>query len=377
MKWLKVCGALLAAMSMNSLADAGLLGSLRGDCGGAKGCGCAATCQPQCCKPVIVKPCCPNVYTYQRKCSDIKPPCCDTCCPPATCCAPAACAPACAAPAATCAPAPAACAPAPAACAPAPAACAPACAAPAACAPAPAACAPACAAPAACAPACAAPTACAPACAAPVCCNNSKKLGGGLLGRLFNNKGKKNDCGAPTACTPEVRCCNADPCEVATLIYESQTACKGKDRQKAIRKLGNKFDCICNPEIMTAFIVGLNDADEGVRKEAADEIGDQIRKNCCCCPEVVAALTCALGDCDKHVVKQAVEALEACGYEVVDGCCNPCGQATACGTGCAPAAGSYAPAPAAPGVPAAPAPVPPQDSQARRGALSNLLGLLD
>lgn len=382
MKWLKICGALLAAMSMNSLADAGLLGALRGDCGGAKGCGCAPSCQPQCCKPVIVKPCCPNVYTYQRKCSDIKPPCCDTCCPPATCCAPAACAPAacapaCAAPAAcapacaapaACAPAPAACAPAATTCAPAPMACAPACAAPAACGPK---CAPACAAPTACAPACAAPAACTPACA-PVCCTPKK----GLLSRLFE-KTKKNDCAAPAACTPacEVRCCNADPCEVATLIYESQTACKAKDRKKAIHKLGDKFDCICNPEIMTAFIVGLNDCDEDVREKAADEIGDQIRKNCCCCPEVVAALTCALGDCDKGVVKQATEALELCGYEVVDGCCDTCGTTAACGTG---ACGTgYAPAPAAPAAAPAPAPVPPQDGQARKGGLSQLLGLLD
>lgn len=191
---------------------------------------------------------------------------------------------------------------------------------------------------------------------------------------------KKNTCAAPTACTPacEVRCCNADPCEVATLIYESQTACKAKDRKKAIHKLGDKFDCICNPEIMTAFIVGLNDCDEDVREKAADEIGDQIRKNCCCCPEVVAALTCALGDCDKHVVKQAKEALELCGYEVVDGCCNTCGNTgcttTACGAG---ACGTgYAPA-AAPAAAPAPAPVPPQDGQARRGGLSQLLGLLD
>jgi hypothetical protein len=376
--WIKLSGALLAAMSMINLADAGLLGSLRGGCGAEKGCGCASTCQPACCKPVIVKPCCPNVYTYQRKCSDIKPPCCDTCCPPATCCAPAAnaCAPA-AAPAA-CAPACAA----PAACAP---AAAPACAAPAACAPAaapacaaPAACAPACAAPAACAPAaapaCAAPcapaaTACTPACA-PACCNTKK---GGLLSGLFSSKklncGSCNTCAAPdnTCAAPcETRCCNADPCEIAKLIYESQTACYAKDRRAAIRKIGNKFDCICNPEIMTALIVGLNDCDERVRREAADEIGDQIKKNCCCCPQVVAALTCALGDCDKHVVKQATEALERCGYEVVDGCCNPCGAAQACGTnGCAPA-------PAA-----APAPVPPCSTGARSIGLQNLLGMLD
>jgi hypothetical protein len=128
---------------------------------------------------------------------------------------------------------------------------------------------------------------------------------------------------------------------------------------------------------MTALIVGLNDCDERVRKSAADELGDQIRKNCCCCPEVVAALTCALGDCDKGVVKQATQALELCGYEVVDGCCNPCG-ATACGVnGCGPAgcAPGAVGAPMMNGAPA-PAPVPPE-GQARRSSLGQLLGLLD
>lgn len=386
MKWFNLCGALLAAMSLTSLADAGLLGRMRG-CGAEKGCGCASTCQPACCKPVIVKPCCPNVYTYQRKCSDIKPPCCDTCCPPASCCAPAAkacapaaCAPACAAPAA-CAPACAA----PAACAPkcAPAACAPACAAPAAaCAPAAA---PACAAPAACgpkcAPACAAPAAaCAPtACTTPACapvCKTRKGLLSGLLAKhnSAKNCGSCNTCAAPaaTCAAPcQVRCCNADPCEIAQLIYESQTACYAKDRRKAIHKLGDKFDCICNPEIMTAFIVALNDCDERVREKAADEIGDQIRKHCCCCPEVVAALTCALGDCDKGVRKQAEQALELCGYEVVDGCCNTCAP-TACNAGCAPAAAAPAPSTGA-----APAPVPPQENAGRKSNLGQLLGLLD
>eukprot|EP00913_Durusdinium_trenchii_P028448 g26676.t1 len=48
------------------------------------------------------------------------------------------------------------------------------------------------------------------------------------------------------------------------------------------------------------MIYALNDADERVRAEAADEIGDQLRKNPCCCSQnVIAALTAALGDCDK------------------------------------------------------------------------------
>ena len=54
--------------------------------------------------------------------------------------------------------------------------------------------------------------------------------------------------------------------------------------------------------------------------EAADEIGDQIRKSgkCCCKDKVVAALTAALADCDWRVRRQAAEGLEACGYCLVD-----------------------------------------------------------
>lgn len=165
------------------------------------------------------------------------------------------------------------------------------------------------------------------------------------------------------------------------------TACYAKDRKKAIHKLGDKYDCVCNPEIMCAFMYALNDADEKVRAKAADEIGDQIRKgrkgcgSCCCCtPEIVAALTCALGDCDKSVRKQAEEALELCGYDVVDGCCDPCchtgcNSTSACGT--APSA-SPVPAPMPPSE-AVPAPVPPEEkpSARRKAGLSNLLGLLD
>jgi hypothetical protein len=105
----------------------------------------------------------------------------------------------------------------------------------------------------------------------------------------------------------------------------------------------------------------LNDADERVRKEAADEIGDMLRKNpCCCSAEVTAALTCALADCDKGVRKQAEQALKICGYEIVDGCCNTCCNSCA-PPACAAPAGA-APAPA--GGDAAPAPAPPEDPKA-------------
>jgi hypothetical protein len=167
----------------------------------------------------------------------------------------------------------------------------------------------------------------------------------------------------------EVEYCCADPCEVAKLIYQSQTACYAKDREKAIDNLGD-YSCQCNPEIMVAFVYALNDADEEVRAEAADEIGDQLRDHpCCCSKEVTAALTCALADCDKDVRKQAEEALEACGYEIVDGCCCSCCNTgcceSGCGAGAAPAAAPNAaptPAPAPNG--AAPAPAPPEDPKA-------------
>ena len=190
------------------------------------------------------------------------------------------------------------------------------------------------------------------------------------------------------------------------------TACYAKDREKAIHRLGDRYDCCCHPEIMNAFVYGLNDADEDVRKKAADEIGDQIRKNrCCCSPCVVSALTCALGDCDRGVRRQAEEALEACGYEIVDGCCGGCcedGCGNACGSACepacaapcntcapacaapcnscAPAAPAAAPAQPTPAGEAVPAPAPPEEPQAyfpsrlqkspkKRSGLAGLFGL--
>ena len=331
-------GAMLAAMGMASLAEAGLLSGHRGLCGASKAC-CTTTCAPVCCKPVIVKPCCPTIHTYQRRCSDIKPPCCDSCCAPASSChaAPAAnCAPACAAPAANCA------------------------------------------------PACAAPAAnCGPAsCGTTAGCGTKSCLTGfrGLRG-LFSKHCKTSSC--TKVCDPgcaapsEAKCCSANPCDIACLIYESQTACYARQRRAAIRKLGNRYDCICNPEIMTAFVYALNDSDHRVRRQAADKIGDQIRKNCCCCPEVVAALTCALGDCDHGVVRQATQALRLCGYEVVSGNCNS-GCATACNSNCTNGGCTTAPAMMPSQGSAAPAPVPPEEKKAqRRSSLSTLLGMLN
>jgi hypothetical protein len=177
---------------------------------------------------------------------------------------------------------------------------------------------------------------------------------------------------------------------VAHWIYESQTGCHAKDRRKAIKKLG-KYDCVCNPEIICAFIYGLNDTDERVRKESANQIRRQTKKNPCCCNcKVVAALTCALGDCDKGVVKAATKALKQCGYDVQDCCQSSCNTAVA---SCA-APGGTEPAPAAApaeGGEAAPAPAPApasaepeayfpsrlknQQTKSRKASLSNLFGM--
>jgi hypothetical protein len=151
---------------------------------------------------------------------------------------------------------------------------------------------------------------------------------------------------------------------------------------------------------MCAFVYALNDCDERVRHEAADEIGDQVRRNGCCCmnDKVVEALTAALADCDRGVRNEAEEALEVCGYEVVD-CCKPkCGAAkcgsSKCGAGCKPCGPACDPACHAPGAApaaptkadpeAAPAPAPPEEKSARslfpirrNSKLANLFGLLD
>lgn len=373
MKWIRLCTAIVATVFLTSAAQAGF--GLFGSHGSCKSCVSAPSCQPESCKPTISRPCKPTIHTYQRKCSDIKPPSCDTACAPVTTCAPV-------------------------------------CAAPVACAPI----APVCAAPIACAPK-------APVCAAPVVTTcDSQPCGGGCghgshfkfpkfkfpklklhkfkmpkLGGHFGSSCTDSSC-TEQSCVEQPHC-DADPCEVAKLIYKSQTACYAKDREKAIDKLGDFDACRCNPEIMVAFIYALNDADEEVREEAADEIGDQIRKskkehgtcNNCCSPEVVAALTSALGDCDKGVRKQAEEALEACGYDIVDGNCETscttggCGKVgcTSCGShGSAPV--QTAPAPA--GKRLAPTPAPPEEPKAyfpsrnrkhRKNSLAGLFGLLN
>ncbi len=130
----------------------------------------------------------------------------------------------------------------------------------------------------------------------------------------------ENSCCVPTVCPQEGCGSTTEDCsKIAKLIYQSMTACYARDRKSAIHKLGDYFDCCCHPEIMNAFIYALNDSDERVRAKAADEIGDQIRRNRCCVGSpTISALTCALADCDRSVRRQAEEALLWSGYKIVD-----------------------------------------------------------
>lgn len=349
MKWTKLYSA-VALLGMVSSAVAGSIQQVHYSCGADKACGVAPACQPECCRPTICRPDCPRICTYQRNCGAQKPNCCGL--PTNGCCVPKC------GPARNCCPLPVVrkqhCCPTP--CATANPCCRP------------------------------VDAGCGTACGDAGC---GKKRG--WFGRLFG-RCCKNDtgccetvdkccepvdagcaapacapkccetpaCGAAKCCPQETLCCDADPCEVAHWIYVSQTACYAKERAKAIDRLGDRFDCRCNPEIMCAFIHGLNDSDERVRFQAAEEIRQQVScHQCCCNDKVVAALTCALADCDRKVRREAERALCACGYDVIDCPTMACG--TACGNhgpvcgnaGCGPTCGPTA-APVGPMAPMAP-----------------------
>lgn len=367
MKTIKTIAALVAVLGLSSFAQAGLF-NRGGDCGASKCCDCAPTFQPKCCKPTIVRPCHRNVYNYQRTCA--KATGCDAGCGPANSCCPSGAGNGCTGNA-----------------------CAGAnnCAAP-------------------CGNGCdngagnCAGNGCVGAgagnCAAPCgtgagnCCTGNACAGANNCAAPCGNGAGNNCCGG-NGCVGDSCCATTcqDACKIAQLIYESQTACYARQRRAAIAKLGNKYDCVCNPEIMSAFIYALNDADERVRTKAADEIGDQLRKNKCCCSQcVVDALTIALADCDRGVRRQAEQALRQCGYDIVDPCCEVacdtgCAGNGCCNSGCAPVPASAEPMPAAaPNAPAPPAepkayfPKRISDEHARpvsstRKSLSNLFGL--
>ncbi len=181
-----------------------------------------------------------------------------------------------------------------------------------------------------------------PGCTTSACATQPKSHG---LFDCFKGKGSlcgTKSCGSNAGCvnggcaSGQSRVCDANPCDIAQLIYTSQTACYAWQRRSAVDDLGD-YDAICNPEVMVALIYALNDSSEKVRSEAADEIGDLLEDGrACCSPQVVSALTCALGDCDWCVRRQAKEALEECGYEVEGAGCSLCSLfgGNKCGTSC-------------------------------------------
>ena len=321
MKSIRTIAALIAVIGMSSFAQAGRHRQVA--CGASKCCDCAPTFQPTCCKPTIVRPCHRNVYNYQRSC--VKSTGCDAGCGPAGggCC-PTGAGNGCGTGTDNCAGGNGT-------------GCvgragANTCAAP-------------CGAGNGCGNGCVGGAG-ANTCAAPCGAGNGAGCVGGAGNGCAAPCGAGNGCGtgcvggagngcADPGCAAPCgdSCCattNNSACEIAQLIYTSQTACYPRQRRAALAKLGRKYDCVCNPEIMSAFIYGLNDADHRVRRTAADKIGDELRKNKCCCSQcTVEALTVALADCDRGVRRQAEQALKQCGYDIVD----PCTQ-VACDTGC-------------------------------------------
>lgn len=197
-------------------------------------------------------------------------------------------------------------------------------------------------------------TACAPACSVPCVTNSCAPSCAARCAPV---------CAAPqqaTCCEPESKCCK-DPQCIAELIYKSQTCCYARQRARALRQLGRRYSCVCYPEIMCAFVYGMNDADERVRKQAVYEVIRQNHRNKnCCCSSVVGPLQTALADCDKGVRRLAAKALCECGYDVKD--CNSCGTCGTCGT--LTSTGTTEIAPFVPPAPATsePAPLPPSNN---------------
>ncbi len=154
-----------------------------------------------------------------------------------------------------------------------------------------------------------------------------------------------DDCCIGGSCC-ETECCadamidvnHNDRCKLlAKLIYRSQTACSMFDRSRAIHRIGTDFCCKNYPEVMCALMYAMHDCEAYVRVEAADEIGDQLRKSHCCCScQLISVLKCALNDENWRVRREAAQALRLCGYSVpyrfgkycvegrLDGCTDGC-----------------------------------------------------
>ncbi|MCA9075524.1 MAG: hypothetical protein KDA93_10865 [Planctomycetaceae bacterium] len=293
MKSTQLLAAVVVLASFAQVSDAGLFNKYFGH-DTTKCCDCTPLCQPDCCQPVIVRPprgC--NTYIYQRSCSNLKRPCCHgggpaACCPlNGGCCNNGCCDTGC------------------------------------------------------CNDGCCHNGCCDTGCCNDGCCHNGCCDTGCCADGCCHDPGCCDDCCDPGCCDEccDPGCCDDvccdDACGLAELIYESQTACYARQRRRAIRLMSWRYDCVCYPELMCALVYALNDTDERVRAQAANEIGDELRKNpCCCCQKVTCALTCALGDCDWRVRWYAKRALKQCGYKVVDPCYSDCCEVACCPTGC-------------------------------------------
>ncbi|MCG6154482.1 HEAT repeat domain-containing protein [Rubinisphaera margarita] len=172
-----------------------------------------------------------------------------------------------------------------------------------------------------------------------------------------------DECCGVDLCCPDDDCCVSDSCcdggscldsfidiwrrerckTLAQWIYQAQTACSPFDRCRAIHRIGTDFSCECYPEVMCALIYAMKDCEPRVRVEAADEIGDQLRKSLCCCnSQLICTLKCALNDENWRVRREAAQALRICGLSVpyrdggycVDGYLPGCCDDGSCVGGC-------------------------------------------
>lgn len=198
------------------------------------------------------------------------------------------------------------------------------------------------------------------------CCDELKPML--FTGRLFDRPRHwlssicGNECCEVDLCCPEDDCCIEDSCcgtqscidscidiyrkerckALAEWIYRSQTACSPFDRSRAVHRIGTDFCCENYPEVMCALIYAMHDCEAYVRVEAADEIGDQLRKSHCCrSSKLICVLKCALNDENWRVRREAAQALRLCGYSIpyrfgnycVEGCFDGCTDGC-CDNGC-------------------------------------------
>lgn len=105
-----------------------------------------------------------------------------------------------------------------------------------------------------------------------------------------------------------------DSCQLAKLIYKSQSAPRATQRANAILAIGNSYNCKINPEVFAATIFSLHDATEEVRIAAARVMESGLQKESTCCfSEISKALQKAINDDPISEVRDAAgAALKLC-----------------------------------------------------------------